>query len=105
MGVKAEITLVVLVAERAPHCLKVEHIEVGVFLHFLEDRHTELALSMCKATKVTVLALFQPVWVSLTELALIFFGVVKVFDAVVGLNAGVAGGTLFFPSLNFLAHF
>lgn len=50
VSVKAEITLVVFVTERAPHCLEVEHVEIGVSLHLLKDRHTELALGMREGT-------------------------------------------------------
>ena len=48
-----------VVVKRAPNCLEVEHVEVCVFFHEMEQFYTQLFLRVSKCTQMTELAVYS----------------------------------------------
>jgi hypothetical protein len=60
----------------------VKHIEICILLHHFQDVHGEFTFSVGKRAKITVVAAVYAVREGLTKFSLIFFGVVKIFNAI-----------------------
>lgn len=91
MGILALVSLMALhlVIERAPDCLEVEHVEVCILLHLVQQIYGELFLAVCESAhvaKVTRVDIARPL---IAELGLVFLGVVEGLDPIVGLRASV----------------
>lgn len=85
----ALVSLVVLalVIEGTPNCLEVEHVEVRVLLHFVQDVNAELVFRVSERAQITELTALNTVRVSIAELALVLLGMIEVFHPVVCLRA------------------
>lgn len=80
--VDAYVTLMFLVTKWTPHSLEVKHIEICILLHHFQNVNGEFTFSVGKRTKITVVAAVYTVREGLTKFSLIFFGVVKIFNAI-----------------------
>lgn len=78
-----------LVIEWAPDSLEVEHVEVGILLHPVEQISRQLLFIVSERAHVTEVARVHIVGPLVTELGLVFLGVVEGLDAVVGLGTGI----------------
>ena len=47
------------VVKRAPNCLEMEHVEVYVFLHQMEDVNAQLIIRVCKGAEVAEIAVYR----------------------------------------------
>ena len=82
---------VVLVWERAPRCLEVEHVEVRVLVHAVQQIDGQLILAVREgAEHAAVLASVEVIWIALTELGLVLLRVIEFFHPVVCQLAGIA---------------
>ena len=73
------------VVEGAPDCLEVEHVEVGVLLHAVQQVYGEFVLAVGKGAQITeVTALFRAFR---AKLGLVLLRVIERFDPVVSLRA------------------
>ena len=79
--------------EWTPHCLKVEHVEVIVFLHVVQHVDAELLLRVGKSAEIAKLAAVDLVGPLFAELGLVLLRVIEVFHSVVGLGAVILQGT------------
>ena len=79
---------VVVLTPRAPGSLEVEDVKVWVTrVNFVEEVYSYLIFAVSKCTDLTVLTIFHVIWISLTKLAFVLFGVIKFFDPIVRLEA------------------
>ena len=85
----ALVSLVVLalVIEGTPDCLEVEHVEVRVLLHFVQDVNAELVFRVSERAQITELTALNTMRVSIAELALVLLGMIEVFHPVACLRA------------------
>ena len=67
---------------RTPYCLKMEHIEVCIFLKFIQQIYRYLFFSVSKGTHISIVTAFNPFWVARTKFNLIFFRMVKLFYSI-----------------------
>lgn len=87
--------LVVLVRERAPRRLEIEHVEVRVLIHAMQQVNGQLVFAVSEGTEhASIFAAVYIVRVALTEFGLVFFGMIKLLDSIVSQLARVAVGTL-----------
>ena len=104
MGILALVSHVALhlVVEGAPDCLEVEHVEVGILLHLVQQVDRQLVLVVGKRTEVSKVTGVHVVRPLVAELGLVLLRVVEGLHAVVGLGTRVTQGTL--ARLSVLAH-
>ena len=67
-----------------------EHVEVGIRLHLVEQINRQLLLSVSESTEVSKVTRFDTVRPLVTELGLILLGMVEGLHTVVGLGARVS---------------
>jgi hypothetical protein len=79
-----------LVTEWTPNSFVVEHEEVHVFLHLLKQIDGELIFVVSERTHIAIFAALDSIGISLTELGLVLFWVIEVFDSVVTAITGVS---------------
>lgn len=87
VGVHAYVALVIILPVRTPDSLKMENVEVHIWLKFLNQLDRELPLIVCKGAELTIIALSLSVEVGATEFGFVFVRVVKFLDPVVRLVA------------------
>ena len=83
MSVYTDVSLVVLVAERAPNSLEMEHIKIGIFVHLLKYINRKLILVVSKSAHVPILAIINFLWIGLAKFGFVFFRMVKIFNSIV----------------------
>lgn len=76
-----------LIIEGTPGRLEVEHVEVGIRLHLVEQINRQLLLRVSESTEVSEVTRFDTVRPLVTELGLILLGMVEGLHTVVGLGA------------------
>lgn len=88
-----------LVVERTPLRLKVEHVEIEIDLMRHDDLMNQADFDVLdgvsEAAEVSVLALCDFTWVKVAKLCFVFFTVVEAFNTVMCAFALVFFGTLF----------
>ena len=83
--------LVMLEGKRTPGGLEIEHVEVCVLRHQVQEVDRQLAFVMCEcAEQSTILTRVEVVRVRLTEFGLVLLWVVKLFDSIMRVLAAVA---------------
>jgi len=87
--------LIVLLVERAPLSLEVEHIEVGIFLHKVNDPCLNVPHRVCKGAVFAVLTVVEVLWEFGAKLGLVFFNVVQPLNPIVSKLASFLKCTLF----------
>ena len=94
---------VVFSVEWAPLCFEIEHVEVHVLCHIVNDTRLDVFHGVSKRTEFTVLAVVQVLWKLGAELCFIFFNMVESLNTIMGEFALI----LFFTSIGFciIAHF
>lgn len=93
VAVLALAAVVFELVERTEHRLEVEHVEVGVFLHGVDQRHRHFLDVVREGTVDAVVTLRHPVRELLAELAFVLVGPVEHFDVVVRVDAEFSVGT------------
>lgn len=83
VSVYTDVSLVVLVAERAPNSLEMEHIKIGIFVHLLKNINRKLILVVSKSAHVPILAIINFFWISLAKFGFVFFRMVEIFNSIV----------------------
>ena len=81
--------ILVLIIERAPDCLEMEHVEVCILLHFMQEIYVEFFFRVSERAQIAEFAILHTVREAITELALVFLRVVEVFHSVMRLCAVV----------------
>ena len=96
MGILTLVTHVALhlVVEGAPDCLEVEHVEVGVLIHLVQQIDRKFVFVVGKSTEVAEVTGVHIVRPLVAELGLILLWVVEGLHAVVSFWAQVTQGTL-----------
>lgn len=91
------------VVKGAPNRLKMEHVEVCVLFHTVQQVDRKLVLVVCKRAKVAKVAGVDIVRPFVAEFSLVLLRVVERLDSVVCLGARIAIWAS--PCLSILAHF
>lgn len=89
---------------RAPYRLKVEHVEVKIFLELINQLYWYLRFWVCKWTIIPIFTLTCTIYVRRTEFRFILIRVIELFYSVMSFCAKISIGTLF-SLCNVLAHF
>jgi len=96
VSIHAQVALMLFVRVGTPHRLEVEHVEIGVPIHLIEDVDAKFGFMVCEGTNATVLTLPNLVWVGRAKLCFVLLRVVEVFHSVVAPDALIALLALFF---------
>ena len=91
-----------LVIERAPNRLEVEHVEVTVLLHLVQQVDSQLVFGVGKGAQAAKFALVDLVRPLLAEFLLVLLRVVEGLHTVVSLGTGIAQRAL--VGLRILTH-
>ena len=91
-----------LVIEGAPNRLEVEHVEVTVLLHLVEQVDSQLVFGVGKGAQAAEFALVDLVWPLLAEFLLVLLRVVEGLHTVVSLGTSIAERA--FVGLRVLTH-
>jgi len=86
--------LVVFIVEGTPFSLEVEHVEVGVFVHFVDDPGLDVVGGVGEGAVFSVIALVEGVGVAGAELGLVLLNVVEPLHSIMSQGTFIFESTL-----------
>ena len=89
------LSFVVFLVEGAPLCLEIEHVEVKVFLHEVDDACLDIAHGVSEGAVLAIFAVSKVFGESSAELCLVLLNMVESLNSVVGQFAGIFALTAF----------
>lgn len=87
------VLFIVIIRPWAPGCLEVEYVKISVLrLDVVKKVNSNFIFRMRESAHLSILAIFHIIRISLTELTLVLFGMVELFDPVMRLQAILSAG-------------
>ncbi len=89
VGIYTSVSRMRSITVRTPYCLKMEHVEILIFLKLIKKIYSNFGFRVRKSTHVPIVATFNLSRVSLTKLNFIFFRMIELLYSIVRSRASV----------------
>lgn len=84
------VPLMIILIIGTPHCFKMKHVEIRVFIKFINKLNRYFRLWMSERAIVSIFAFSAPIYIRCTKFGFVFVRMIKFFNSIVGFVTSIA---------------